>query len=602
MHTYRANIAPFDLQQTPIVYDLIAMARRPTQDEAAAAYLNADFELLDTYQGSVYPHHCLCKRCGSECTVSYTSVRIGQRGCKKCKAELMRGARILDSKAVDTVFRKSGMEPLEPYLGAGKPRRSKCLVCGKIGTPTYTTLRTGHLGCKDCGYKIVKEKLINLKRDLKKVEDIFQQANLEPLEEFNGANKPRRCRCLICQSIVSPTYGNLQQGQGGCSFCGVKIRAEKQRTSQETANAVCASKNITPLEPFISVDTPRNCKCNICGKTSKSRLKELVSGHASGCRYCGYKNAGLAKRLSQDFVDLVFYEKNLNPKEPYRGAAIPRLCECMICGTLVKPQYASLKSGQGGCSKCGLERSGKRRALPKSLALAILKRANLQPLVPYPGRDKPWKCVHTPCGSVVKPSIASISNGRGGCIKCGRATTSSKQRTPQSVAIAIMENAGFKPLVGYTSRVKPWKSIHTKCGYEVSPTLSSISAGGGCKYCAETGIDYNSPGILYLMKHDGFQAVKVGISSTKARKRRIPTHTRYGWELVQQWNLESANIALAIETIVISKWRKEIGAPPAILPTDMPQGGATETAAMLHVNIEDTASYINRLVSELDNT
>ena len=104
------------------------------------------------------------------------------------------------------------------------------------------------------------------------------------------------------------------------------------------------------------------------------------------------------------------------------------------------------------------------------------------------------------------------------------------------------------------------------------------------------------------MKHQEFQSVKVGISSTKARKLRIPTHIKFGWELIREWSLDSANTALTIETIVISKWRNELGAPPSLLPKDMPQGGASETAALLHVDIEDTANYIDRLVLELENS
>ena len=443
------------------------MPRKITQKDAVAVYLKADFDLLQKYKDSGTPHRCQCRRCGSRCTATYTSVRLGQRGCKKCKAVLMRQARILDSTEVDRLFRASGMEPLAPYLGASKPRKSRCLTCGKIGTPTYTTLRTGHLGCKDCGYKIVKQKQIDFKRDLKTIEKIFRTANLEPLEEFVGANEPRRCRCLICKRIVSPVYGNLQQGQGGCVHCAAKTRGESQRTSQETADAVCASKNISPLEPFISVDAPRKCKCNVCGKISTSRLKELVSGHASGCRFCGYKKLGENKMLDPKLVDTVFISKGLQPLEPYQGAVIPRRCECTLCGHIVKPQYNSLRSG------------------------------------------------------------------------------------------------------------------------------------GGCRYCATSGIDYKAPGIRYLLKHEKFQTLKVGISSVKARKIRIPTHKKFGWELVKQWNLDTANTALTIETIVISKWRNELGAPVALTPKDMPQGGFSETAALVYVNLEDTANYIDRLVSEL---
>jgi len=74
---------------------------------------------------------------------------------------------------------------------------------------------------------------------------------------------------------------------------------------------------------------------------------------------------------------------------------------------------------------------------------------------------------------------------------------------------------------------------------------------------------------------------------------------KYGWELIKQWNLNTANTALTIETIVISRWRNELDAPVALTPKDMPQGGFSETAALVYVKLEDTANYIDRLVSEL---
>lgn len=69
-------------------------------------------------------------------------------------------------------------------------------------------------------------------------------------------------------------------------------------------------------------------------------------------------------------------------------------------------------------------------------------------------------------------------------------------------------------------------------------------------------------------------------------------------KLVHPRKISSANTALTIETIILSKWRKQSGAPPAISPSDMPQGGASETAALIHVDIEDTAMYSDQLVFE----
>jgi hypothetical protein len=46
-------------------------------------------------------------------------------------------------------------------------------------------------------------------------------------------------------------------------------------------------------------------------------------------------------------------------------------------------------------------------------------------------------------------------------------------------------------------------------------------------------------------------------------------------------------------------WREVLDAPISMRQEDM-KSGWTETASLLYVSIEDTANYIDRLVSELE--
>jgi hypothetical protein len=43
---------------------------------------------------------------------------------------------------------------------------------------------------------------------------------------------------------------------------------------------------------------------------------------------------------------------------------------------------------------------------------------SFQPLIPYPGSNKPWKSIHLICGSEAQPSYGKIKSGRTGCRVC----------------------------------------------------------------------------------------------------------------------------------------------------------------------------------------
>jgi len=171
---------------------------------------------------------------------------------------------------------------------------------------------------------------------------------------------------------------------------------------------------------------------------------------------------------------------------------------------------------------------------------------------------------------------------------------------PSEVVEQFMLDAGYKPLEPYAKSSAPWRCIHLKCGNEVSPAYSTIQQGnGGCKTCADNGIDYSAPAILYLLSSDLHFSLKIGITATNSVTDRLAQHIRRGWDVAATWNLRDGFFAEEVEQKVLKFWRDVLGAPPSVPKEDMPQGGYTETASLLHADLEEAKSIVDEIL-EMD--
>ena len=56
----------------------------------------------------------------------------------------------------------------------------------------------------------------------------MRAAGLEPLEPYRNSRAAWRCRCLSCGREVTPRYGSVAMGQGGCVACGNRVSAGKR--------------------------------------------------------------------------------------------------------------------------------------------------------------------------------------------------------------------------------------------------------------------------------------------------------------------------------------------------------------------------------------
>jgi hypothetical protein len=114
---------------------------------------------------------------------------------------------------------------------------------------------------------------------------------LEPLEQYPGAGKQWRCRCLTCGDEVGPRYTNIKQGWGGCGRCGRRAQSRTQRGPEAKAIADFRAVGLEPLEPYVNVMTPWRSQCRNCGREGSPLLNNIRKGQGA-CRWVQRQGCG----------------------------------------------------------------------------------------------------------------------------------------------------------------------------------------------------------------------------------------------------------------------------------------------------------------------
>jgi recombinational DNA repair protein (RecF pathway) len=374
------------------------------------------------------------------------------------------------------VMRAAKLEPLEEYPGNKEKWKCKCLRCGKTVYPSFSSVRNNGGGCKDCGIKKASESRRNSEKE---AVEIMKNAGALPLEPYSNSKKPWLCRCLKCKKEITPTFGNVRNGTKPCAYCS------KKKVHPDDAVKIMSKAGLEPLEPYPGSNKKWKCKHIKCGAIVYPMHSWIVAG-SGGCQECGYVESGLKGRVSEKFAKQVMKKAGLTPLTPYIGASKPWKSKCTKCKQISSPTYSSIASGTG-CGVC----AGK-IVIPE-IAVELMKKANLDPLVPYPGGKTHWKCKCMKCGEIVYPNYGDIKQGDGGCKYCA------KNFVKPEDAVALMRFNSLEPLEPYKNTMAPWKCKCMKCGRVVSPRHHSIQGGaGGCKYCAKRFVDAEEAVLVML--------------------------------------------------------------------------------------------------------
>jgi len=458
----------------------------------------------------------------------------------------------LSDAAARKIMLAAGLKPVTPYVSSSSPWKSICIKCKREVAPTFNNVQQGRGSCRYCAGNATK---------LEDAIEAISRAHLVPLEPFPGAANQWKCKCLNCGEIVTPRLKGINRGQGGCKYCARKKAGASKRIDESEAIKIMNSVKLTPLEPYKTSNNPWKSSCNKCKKIVSPTLS-TVKSRGSGCIYCA------GRSIDENDAVALFKKNKLESLEPYQGNKHPWRSIHIPCGKEVAPTLQAIKRGQGPCKYCAHkavhpddaraiflvnnlkpleEYSGDSKRPWRSIHIPcgnevspsfnIIQRKEsigchfcsdqfvdpteayqffldkgFQPLIPYPGSNKPWKSIHLVCGTEARPSYGKIKSGRTGCAVCSNVVKISQER-----AFKFFRENDLEPTEKFKGPNLPWKSIHTKCGRKVSPRWASVQQGqGGCAYCSGNKVDLKD--IRKILKENNLKLLEPLINASKKLK------------------------------------------------------------------------------------
>jgi len=540
--------------------------RRHSEDDAVALMRAAGLEPMEPYPGTVMKWKCKCSICGKEVTPTHDRVKQGGSGCRFCGRKSAGQKRRHSEDDAVAVMRRAGLEPLGMYPGAGLAWKCKCLTCGRNVSPSYNTVRQGG-GCRYCAKLAV---------DPLEAEELMRAAGVQPLLPYRLANAPWPCRCLTCGRSVSPWYAYVRITGNGCIYCSGR------KVDEIEAIAIMRKSGFEPLTPYPGALAKWLSRCIECGKESEPYFG-AVKSQGTRCKYCQQNVTD-----PQEAVALM-NAAGLKPLVPYPGAGLPWLCKCDECEREVTPTYGTVRAG-GRCIYCA------GRKVDEKDAVAVMRNAGFEPLTEYPGSGTPWPCSCLNCGRQSEPYYGAVKGMGTGCIYCGKERAAQAMRLDPEAAAVTMRAAGLRPLEPYVGSAVPWRCQCLKCKREVTPSYASVKSGGGCRYCASSGLDFAAPAIIYLVTSEALNAHKIGIGAASGTRLRL--HKRQGWEVFKTAMQSTGEDAFRIEQEILNWLRNDLGISQGVPKGRMPQGGETETVCADDISMPDIWAKVLSVMSE----
>ena len=277
---------------------------------------------------------------------------------------------------------------------------------------------------------------------------IMRGAGVEPTSTYPGSDVPWQCLCRQCGREVRPRFRNVRAGSAPCGYCSGQL------VDPVEAIALMRAAALEPIDPYKSVMTPWRCLCKKCGKEVSPLLNNIKKGQ-TGCAWC----AGI--RVDSDAARALMLAASLEPLVPYPGRHTPWKCRCMQCNKVVTPCYGAVKRGTG-CKYC------RDTAIKPDAAVKLMRSVSLEPLEPYPGSLRDWKCLCLKCDKIVSPCYSTVQRGNGGCRWC----RDSGFKSAREAMVYLIHHPIYEAAkVGITDKNGSRLTKHKRRGWQIQFTL-----------------------------------------------------------------------------------------------------------------------------------
>jgi len=378
---------------------------------------------------------------------------------------------------------------------------------------------------------------------------VARKAGLTPLEPYANANQKWRCLCNSCGQTVYPRLTHLLNGGKGCRSCGVLRGSKKIRISEAEAKKRLVEAGFKPLIKYPGSHFKWKSQCLKCKSIVFPKLNQIVSGKSGGCPKCGQVKRSNKLRLEENKAVNILKDHGFMPMEPYKSALTKWAVKHLVCNSKVSIKLNSLTSMNSGCPACAGKQVVRGFNDLKTTHPEIAKQLlDKDPREFTAGSSSfvMWKCK---LGHTWKSRIAVRTSKNTNCPFC-----SNKKVLPGFNDLAThnpqlaLEAFGWDPskLMRYSLSKKKWKCPQ---GHIWTTSVATRSSGSGCPKCADYGFIGSNPGFVYLLYHDVWQMLQIGI--TNHPEQRLKQHSKLGWREIDLIGPMRGEKARTIESLTL---------------------------------------------------
>ena len=254
----------------------------------------------------------------------------------------------LKPEIVEALFKKQGLEVIEPYINSRTRVKARCINCGKIVQPYYRQICAGQKGCKDCFYNSLR-----LSKD--KVEKILKSFDLDLMGKYVNSQEPFQYRCLYCNTFGKVSLNSLRRKKYfGCSGCLKVPNSPRQQPNYSSRNTnfneireKFYKYGFELLGEFKARSISVSVKHLKCGTNTEMNLKSIKRG-AGFCKGC-MKN----RRLTEEEAFGIIDRAGFLPRGKFTNVETHIDCECKKCGRVVPKTVHELSvKNTFGCPYC----------------------------------------------------------------------------------------------------------------------------------------------------------------------------------------------------------------------------------------------------------